>query len=52
MHEVHPRARGKARQEGLLAEHPLLAPAGVDRHGDGRQQLAPGPIRRGGGLAR
>ncbi len=52
MHEIHSRARGEARQEGLLAEHPLLAPAGVDRHGDGRHQLAPRPIRRGGSLAR
>jgi hypothetical protein len=51
VHEVHLRARRQERQQRLLAEHPLLAPAGVDGDGDSGQQLAPRPARSGGGLA-
>ena len=50
VHDVHPRARGEAGQQGLLADHPLLAAAGIDGHCHRGQQLAPGPTC-GGGLA-
>ena len=48
VHEVDARARGQARQQHLLAEHPLTRLAGVDRHRHGRQQLAPGPVAAAG----
>ncbi len=51
MHEIDARARGQQRQQGLLAEHPLHAVAGMDRNGDGCQQLPPGAVPRGSGLA-
>ena len=51
VHQLNSVARGEHRQERLLSEHPLCAAAGVDGHGDGRQQLAPGSVAGGCRLA-